>query len=45
VSCCSCPAGDLAVQLQQDTAAMNASSLNSIIECPHSLPGSTEPGC
>jgi hypothetical protein len=40
-----CPAGDLAVQLQQDTAAMNASSLNSIIECPLCLPGSTEPGC
>jgi len=40
-----CAAGDLALKLQQDTAAMKANSLDSTIECSLCLPGSTEPGC
>ncbi len=40
-----CAAGDLSLKLQQDGAAMNATSVNSSIECSLCVPGSTEPGC
>jgi hypothetical protein len=40
-----CAAGDLALKVQQDPAAMNANTLDSTIECSLCLPGSTDPGC
>ena len=40
-----CPAGGLALKLQQDPASLCANSLNTTIVCSLCLPGSTEPGC
>jgi hypothetical protein len=40
-----CSGGGLALKLQQDGAAMNATSLNTTVDCSLCLPGSTAPGC
>lgn len=40
-----CPNGGVALKLMQDQASMNASALNSSIDCSICLPNSTAPGC
>ncbi len=40
-----CPGGGFALKVTPDAAAMNASSLNSTVECSLCVAGSTAPGC
>jgi hypothetical protein len=40
-----CPGGGYALKVSADAASMNASSLNSTVECSLCVAGSTAPGC
>jgi hypothetical protein len=45
VDATTCPGGGLALKVQQDAAAMRATTLDSTIECSLCVPGTPGPGC